>query len=72
MTQEEKDIHIDLEKARTAWKTVEFLMTFGTLLVVQFLFGKFLISFIGAVVAYAIVNGVLILNIKGLKKKLGL
>lgn len=72
MTKQEKDVQVDLEKARAVGKTVEFIATFGTMLGIQILFGIFLLSLGAGVVAYAIVNGVLEFNLRGIKAKLGL
>lgn len=72
MTQREKEIQFNLEKARMVGKTVEFIATFGTLLGIQIFFGNFTISLVSAIIAYAIVNGVLEINLRGIKEKLGL
>ena len=72
MTQSEKEVQFDLEKARQVGKTVEFIATFGAILGVQVFFGTFLISLISGIIAYAIVNGVLEFNLQGIKAKLGL
>ncbi len=68
----DKNVELDLVKARQVGKTVEFIATFGAILGVQIFFGTFLISLISGIVAYAIVNGVLEVNLQSIKGKLGL
>ncbi len=65
----EKDIQLDIEKWRKIRNGAEPIATFATLFGLQVLFGTFLISAIGAAVAYLIVNGVVLVNITGLKDK---
>ena len=72
MTEQEKAIQFDLESARRIGKTVEFLATFGAIFILNFIFGTFLIPFLGGVVAYGIVNGVLEINLKRIKEKLNI
>lgn len=65
----QKDIELDIVKWRSIRNGAEPIATFGTLILLQVLFGTFLISAIGAVAAYLIVNGVVLVNISGLKEK---
>ena len=68
----EKNVEVDLVKARQVGKTIEFIATFGAILGIQILFGTFLVSLGAGVLAYAIVNGVLEFNLQSIKSKLGL
>lgn len=69
--QQLKDVEFRLENAKTVWRSVEFIVTFGVLFLFLFIlgFGK-LIAFVATLVAYAIVNGVIYFNLSGLKEKL--
>lgn len=72
MTRREKEIQFNLETARKVGKTVEFIATFASILAVQLFFGIFMFSIIAGIIAYAIVNSVLEINLQSIKKKLGL
>jgi len=72
MAKTRKDLELDLEKWRAIRNNVEAIATFGTLVALQVFFGNFTVSAIGAALAYLLVNGVVLVNIQGIKKKLGL
>ena len=71
MTEQEKLVQIDLEKARKVGRSIEFIATFGSIAL-----SRYFVGFWGALVigiaAYAIVNMALEINLRGIKDKLGL
>tara|TARA_R110002050_G_scaffold69507_2_gene150331 strand:+ start:14929 stop:15183 length:255 start_codon:yes stop_codon:yes gene_type:complete len=66
----EKDITVDLEKAKAVGKSAEFIITFGLLFFFLFIFPiSKLVAFMAALAGYAVVNGIVYINYLRLKAK---
>lgn len=66
----EKDITVDLEKAKAIGKSAEFIITFGLLFFFLFIFPiSKLVAMLAALAGYAVVNGVVYINYLRLKAK---